>query len=388
MIISRFPPGQPVTERAIPTPIFNTEPKIRNYFLRKWSKDSSIQDFDIRNFIDWDYYIDRFSTTVRKIITIPAGLQNIDNPVARVKEPDWLRKMMQQKRATSNQRRISDLFRRAAPVVSPLNAGISGATSEGDVTNEGGEGDVTTMQLGEAGENEEAMEEVLPEWEEATIPTTKEPVQAPRASVKRSADFEAWLRQRKQSWAESRRRLAESAGPTPLPASSAPTGYYQVLEIQPSDDSTVVLWAVNPAGQLQRVPVTVLHTLYLNSKKPLEDPSLQSVALTLPLEQEEAGRFLYALTVREGKVKATVEALSRAYDLDTIEGVYNAQMPPVFSMVLATGCVCQLFLPTYESSLGILKHVVALDKKAMDMNNVVLLSSSQHPYLTYVWLWG
>lgn len=293
MIISRFPPGQPVTERAIPTPIFNTEPKIRNYFLRKWSKDSSIQDFDIRNFIDWDYYIDRFSTTVRKIITIPAGLQNIDNPVARVKEPDWLRKMMQQKRATSNQRRISDLFRRAAPVVSPLNAGISGATSEGDVTNEGGEGDVTTMQLGEAGENEEAMEEVLPEWDEATIPATKEPVRAPRASVKRSADFEAWLRQRKQSWAESRRRLVESAGPTPLPTSSAaPTGYYQVLEIQPSDDSTVVLWAVNPAGQLQRVPVTVLHTLYLNSKKPLEDPSLQSVALALPLEQEEAGRFL------------------------------------------------------------------------------------------------
>ena len=79
--------------------------------------------------------------------------------------------------------------------------------------------------------------------------------------------------------------------------------------------------------------------------------------------------------------------MSRAYDLDTIEGVYNAQMPPVFNMVLATGCVCQLFLPTYESSLGILKHVVAMDKKAMDMNNVVLLSSSQHPYLTYVWLW-
>ena len=88
MIISRFPPGQPVTERAIPTPIFNTEPKVRNYFLRKWSKDSSITDFDIRNFIDWDYYIDRFSTTVRKIVTIPAGIQNIDNTVSRVKEHD------------------------------------------------------------------------------------------------------------------------------------------------------------------------------------------------------------------------------------------------------------------------------------------------------------
>ena len=80
MIISRFPAGQPVTERAIPTPIFNTESKIRNYFLRKWSHDSSITDFDIRNFIDWDYYIDRFSNTIQKIITIPAGIQILRQP--------------------------------------------------------------------------------------------------------------------------------------------------------------------------------------------------------------------------------------------------------------------------------------------------------------------
>lgn len=108
-----------------------------------------------------------------------------------------------------------------------------------------------------------------------------------------------------------------------------------------------------PRGQLQRVPVTVLHTLYLNSKKPLEDPSLQSVALALPLEQEEAGRFLYALTVREGKVKATVEALSRAYDLDTIEGVYNAQMPPCSTWCWRRGacasCSCPRTSPRWAS---------------------------------------
>ena len=115
MVISRFPPGLPVTERAIPTAIFNTDPKIRDYFLRKWSRDSSITDFDIRNFIDWDYYIDRFSTTIRKIITIPAGLQGIDNPVTRVKDPDWLRKVVRAQRALDGQRRISDLFKAAPP---------------------------------------------------------------------------------------------------------------------------------------------------------------------------------------------------------------------------------------------------------------------------------
>ena len=110
MIISRFPPGQPVAERAIPTPIFNTEPKIRDYFLRKWSHDASITDFDIRNFIDWDYYIARFSTTVQKIITIPAGIQNVDNPVRRVPQPDWLKRLMERSRSSANQSKISGFF--------------------------------------------------------------------------------------------------------------------------------------------------------------------------------------------------------------------------------------------------------------------------------------
>lgn len=371
MIISRFPPGQPVTERAIPTPIFNTEPKIRNYFLRKWSKDNSIQDFDIRNFVDWDYYIDRFSTTVRKIITIPAGIQNIDNPVARVKEPDWLRRVMQEKRATTNQKRISDLFKHVAPATSVREVKGVDAREEGVNTHEE---NVNTH------EEDEINEDATPDWE-----TSEEPAVAKsRTSVKRSSDFAEWLKQRKATWAESRRRLSEVNRPLPLRSTMASqnNGYYQILEIQLLADSNVVLWAVNPTGQLQRIPVEVMHTLYLNSKKPLEDPSLHALTATLPMEQNEPNRYLYSLTVREGKVSETVDALSRAYDLDTIEGVYGSKMPAEFNMILTTGCVCRLFLPTAESSLGIMRHVVALDKKGLNMDNIVYLTSSQYPYLT------
>ena len=391
MIISRFPPGQPVTERAIPTPIFNTEPKIRNYFLRKWSKDNSIQDFDIRNFVDWDYYIDRFSTTVRKIITIPAGIQNIDNPVARVKEPDWLRRVMQEKRATTNQKRISDLFKHVAPAVSVREVRGVEARQEGVEARQEGvearevkgmeanEGDVNTHEEDEINEDM-PQEDVTPDWE-----TSEEPIVAKsRASVKRSSDFAEWLKQRKATWAESRRRLSEVNRPLPLRSttSSQNNGYYQILEIQLLADSNVVLWAVNPTGQLQRIPVEVMHTLYLNSKKPLEDPALHPLTATLPMEQNEPNRYLYSLTVREGKVSETVDALSRAYDLDTIEGVYGSKMPAEFNMILTTGCVCRLFLPTAESSLGIMRHVIALDKKGLNMDNIVYLTSSQYPYLT------
>ena len=74
-IISRKPDGAPVTERAIPLAIFEAEPSVRQHYLRRWLKDTSITDFDIRTVLDWDYYIERLSGTIQKIITIPAALQ-------------------------------------------------------------------------------------------------------------------------------------------------------------------------------------------------------------------------------------------------------------------------------------------------------------------------
>ena len=48
---------------------------MRQHYLRRWLKDTSITDFDIRTVLDWDYYIERLSGTIQKIITIPAALQ-------------------------------------------------------------------------------------------------------------------------------------------------------------------------------------------------------------------------------------------------------------------------------------------------------------------------
>ena len=47
-IISKKPDGRPVTERAIPLAIFEAEPSVKRHYLRKWLKDNSMYDFDIR----------------------------------------------------------------------------------------------------------------------------------------------------------------------------------------------------------------------------------------------------------------------------------------------------------------------------------------------------
>ncbi len=47
---------------------------------------------DVRDIVDWAYYRERLGSAIQKIITIPAAMQHVANPVPRVKHPDWLHK--------------------------------------------------------------------------------------------------------------------------------------------------------------------------------------------------------------------------------------------------------------------------------------------------------
>lgn len=52
-IISKKPVDAKVAERVIPTAIFESDPNVMKKFIRKWLKDSSHSDFDMRSIIDW-----------------------------------------------------------------------------------------------------------------------------------------------------------------------------------------------------------------------------------------------------------------------------------------------------------------------------------------------
>lgn len=99
-----------------PLRCFQAEPSVKRHFLRKWLKDSSITaDVDLRSILDWDYYLERLGSTIQKIITIPAALQQVPNPVPRVAHPDWLHKRMN-KAETCTQRKITDIFKPAPDI--------------------------------------------------------------------------------------------------------------------------------------------------------------------------------------------------------------------------------------------------------------------------------
>ncbi|CAG8498932.1 2908_t:CDS:10 [Diversispora eburnea] len=119
-VISARPPGLPVSERVIPVAIFSAENDVKINFLRKWTADPNMDNFDVRNILDWNYYHERLGKTIQKLITIPAASQDINNPVPRLKHPEWLCKRLSE--CDSKQRRITDMFRKVNDETNDIDA--------------------------------------------------------------------------------------------------------------------------------------------------------------------------------------------------------------------------------------------------------------------------
>ena len=108
-IICARPRNAPVTERAVPIAIFSAEESIKRTYLKKWLKEEPA-DTDPRALLDWDYYLERLGSVIQKLITIPAALQKVRNPVPRVPHPDWLQRRINIKDDKMKQKKLTDLF--------------------------------------------------------------------------------------------------------------------------------------------------------------------------------------------------------------------------------------------------------------------------------------
>ncbi|QPG73937.1 hypothetical protein FOA43_001252 [Brettanomyces nanus] len=119
-IVADRPIGSPVTERAIPTVIFSSDFAVKQKYLRRWLKDPGLDDFDPRSIIDWSYYRERLASSIQKIITIPAALQGIKNPVPRIAHPDWMQKRIDTMNDKLKQSSLTSFFGKAPPGSKPV----------------------------------------------------------------------------------------------------------------------------------------------------------------------------------------------------------------------------------------------------------------------------
>eukprot|EP00924_Labyrinthula_sp_SR-Ha-C_P002487 maker-scaffold_16-snap-gene-6.20-mRNA-1 protein AED:0.04 eAED:0.04 QI:0/0/0/1/1/1/3/0/2111 len=101
LIIAKEPVGFATSARAIPCAIFSADPNIRETYIKKWTHSSKTS---LREVIDWDYYFERLSTVMLKVVCIPAILQGLENPIPLVPLPKWVQRIINDRNGPKQQK--------------------------------------------------------------------------------------------------------------------------------------------------------------------------------------------------------------------------------------------------------------------------------------------
>ena len=359
-IIAEQPYGAPITDRAIPTNIWKTEPHVMKHFLRKWLKSPGLDGdgFDIRNILDWDYYMDRFSNTVRKIITIPAALQRISNPVPRVEHPSWLLSKVAQFNDPFQQKSIRDMFK-SKPV-----------RSIADIEDVGGNASGKSSSYSSAVSRHVRSRPVIQD----------EQPKGPR--IKLSGDnFDSWLKQKKGVWRKARKERNDAVrGDTGAIAKRQRknvnlesfvrdaaktlaekewhileiremTGYDSTTQSQRQGFGEFVVWAIIGGESLQKVYVTVPRTVYISCFIQVEADmaffqDFRQVDRHLP--HNKSAKYVYEVTMPEHVFRANqwLEKIKPKSATDVgsqvFESIYESSTPLSGRILSQLGAVVRL----------------------------------------------
>ncbi|KOC70592.1 DNA polymerase epsilon catalytic subunit A [Habropoda laboriosa] len=369
-IIANKPPGAPVTERAIPLAIFQSEPAIRRYYLRKWLKDPGLQSDDIRHILDWSYYIERLGSAIQKIITIPAAMQGLSNPVPRVKHPDWLHKRVMEKSATHKQKRITDMFSilpKEKEKDSDQDLNSSGPSDIEDIA--GGSGTfkkplpVINKRKRQCSDEEEA-ENNNKNWREILgspppMGKTKEErlewlnfhkkkwafLAKQRAKVQKSKRSKMISNEDQVSWGVQRNvNTSTLSGFLRKTQKKLLTTPWQIIQISPTNESGLYRLWVLVDKDLHQLRLVIPRIFYVNTRKRKADPesgkkvSWMKSAKILPRSRPIYN--LYRYSVPEAQYQKYSQELLEDLSKPEIEGIYETQMSLEFRAILQLGCIC------------------------------------------------
>lgn len=418
-IVACEPKGTPVSERAVPVAIFETDSEIMKFYLRKWCKTSS--DVGIRSIVDWSYYKQRLSSAIQKIVTIPAAMQKVANPVPRVVHPDWLHKRIREKNDRFRQRKLVDIFsssNRDDPLESTHDAIITNY-----VINEENVEDLEDLQNRRV-QSLDGRNPIVRSYEQRTGKAMNRPnsMQCKMDSVgslekqsstlqkdfmaseniDKNVDYQGWLDLKKRKWKETlekrkRQRLGNlntcSANATSRllrdkvnyndpqsrrgvssyftrPEVMLTRCHWQIIQLVPSSQSGQFFAWVVVEGIMLKIPVTVPRIFYLNSKAHMmENFPGGHVNKTLPHGKRSYN--LIEVIIDEDQFKRESKKLWALLADPEIEGIYETKLPLDFNAILQLGCVCKV-----EKS--------AKERNAQDgwsLNELHMKTTTECPYL-------
>lgn len=357
-IISSRPRNAPVTERAIPVAIFSAEESVKRHFLRKWMKEDP-GDMDPRTVLDWGYYLERLGSVIQKLITIPAALQKIRNPVPRIQHPDWLDKRLRIKDDVFKQKKMTDMFDKRALAEADPNILQNRVSDFEDYGNNKLLSSSRNTQANKASQKRKAPEPMAPVDPFASLPSKMPDLYS---------DYSGWLQYQKQKWkiqrqARARRRqlFGEKRDTNDAigsifrnQAELLYTSTWQILHMRQTDTPGEVKAFVLIDNKIHAIKIVVSRRLFLNLKdSQLPDIDISGCEVdkvTHALPNGHASVHLFRLVLPEQTYLSESSKFTALFNHPSVEGVYESQLPLNVRAVLELGNNCTFD----ESQRGVL----------------------------------
>ncbi|CAG5130840.1 unnamed protein product, partial [Candidula unifasciata] len=392
-VISKKPEGAPA------------EPSIRKHYLKKWLKVSDASNLDIRDILDWGYYVERLGGCIQKIITIPAALQSVSNPVPRIPHPDWLRKKMLERNDVYKQKKISEIFapstREKITDKAEEKSHVEDSAQEPtirDIEDTAGGSKKTPRLVGMAISHKRKRGLSGEETGQHAAPEDWRAVLGPMPPVgKTKEERRLWVEYQKKKWAiqhqirqeNKRRRMDDTDFPADVRAgpSRGLTGFlrktarsmmdmpWQIVQImETSHPGQFKLWALI-GSDLHAIKLNIPRTFYVNQKTPKEGEGAMWKKVHRTLPRSHPVFNLYQYDVPEDLYIKHINDITADLASPDIEGVYETQVPLEFRALVKLGCLTTVNREFARSMEG-------RETDTFDVNNLNFRSVAQFPYLS------
>jgi DNA polymerase epsilon subunit 1 len=317
-VISAQPLGAPVTERAVPVAIFSAEESVKRSYLRKWLRNNGLTNFDLRSILDWEYYIERLGSVIQKLITIPAAMQKVVNPVPRIHHPDWLYKRVAALDDKFHQHKMTDFFNSATPGIEPADIEDIGDT------------DKNFLRPRIAVVNRKPRKNLVP-TSEKTGDISSRPLPDP------SRNYSAWIKAMRPRWRQRRSMRAANAGSATVPSmfrgvtKSKSTSRWDIVQLRPTrSPGRYDLW-LSVDAELFSIPLRIPREFYLHLRVDLPDGLFRSdlyewEKVTRSLPRNLPGTNLYKIIAREDVYQESQEHFVDLTNHPNVDGIFELQV--------------------------------------------------------------
>lgn len=384
-IIANRPPNAPVTERAIPVAIFSADLAIKRSFLRRWTSDQLLDNFDIRYILDWAYYRERLSSTIQKIITIPAALQNVENPVPRVEHPEWLQKKIRVMNDKFKQTSLTKFF--SSTKEAPKSGKVKDiedlfTTEDSEEFKQALEKQRKTARVSKMGKRKNRQADEV------------ESLVLPLEMPSMTEDYSAWLKYQKIKWkiqARDRKRRTQVFGNSNRTSNRSTLGslvrkqadsysnfVWEILQYKASNTPGALDVFVLMNGKIQTLTFKIPKSVYIKMKNddiPIDKVQnflFEKVNMVLPNNPKiKSSDNIYKLTLPESEYFIAKEKPSSILNDDNILGVFESAITSTQKAVLELGSSVS-FTSNAVGSLG--KGL----QNGFDMKNLTMTDNDRY----------